>query len=99
MVKTKAKYEPEESFYSSICGNKVLIRTDDVAPLGEHSFDLEEEIKKHTESPEDRFVFGCKANNESLPFKDETFDCYLANLSLMLVDNHTNQLKEALRVT
>ena len=38
------------------------------------------------------------ANNESLPFKDSTFDCYLANLSLMLVHNHSNQLKEAFRV-
>ena len=44
-------------------------------------------------------VLGCLANNECLPFKDATFDCYLANLSLMLVDNHKNMLKEALRVT
>ena len=39
------------------------------------------------------------ANNESLPFKEDTFDCYLANLSLMLVDNHMNQLAEAFRVS
>ena len=38
------------------------------------------------------------ANNESLPFKHETFDCYLASLSLMLVDNHLNMLREAFRV-
>ena len=43
-------------------------------------------------------MIGGVANNECLPFKDGTFDCYLAGLSLMLVDNYRNQLKEALRV-
>lgn len=46
-----------------------------------------------------RLVVGAVANNECLPFEDGTFDCYLANLSLMLVDNYKNQLSEALRVT
>ena len=40
--------------------------------------------------PSEKAVLGAIANNESLPFKNETFDCYLANLSLMLVDNHIN---------
>ena len=39
-----------------------------------------------------------KANNESLPFEDASFDAYIANLSLMLVDNHKNMLSEAYRV-
>lgn len=39
-----------------------------------------------------------KANNEELPFPDEEFDCYISNLSLHIVDNHHNQLLEALRV-
>ncbi len=47
----------------------------------------------------DRFILGAVANNESLPFIDGSFDCYIANLSLMLVDNYKNQLSEALRVT
>ena len=46
----------------------------------------------------DRAVIAATANNESLPFKDETFDCYIASLSLMLVENHLNMLKEAYRV-
>ena len=37
-------------------------------------------------------------NNESLTYQDESFDCYVANLSLMLVDNHSNQLSECARV-
>ena len=38
------------------------------------------------------------ANNEKLPFASEEFSSYTANLSLMLVDNHMNQLREAYRV-
>lgn len=44
-------------------------------------------------------IRGCWANNESLPFADEQFDCYISNLSLHIVTNPINQLKEALRVT
>ena len=38
------------------------------------------------------------ANNEKLPFGSEEFNSYTANLSLMIVDNHMNQLREAHRV-
>jgi SAM-dependent methyltransferase len=37
-------------------------------------------------------------NAESLPFMDGSFDAYVANLCLMLVDNHKNQLHESFRV-
>ena len=63
------------------------------------SFDLEEYLQSKDFDEKKRFVLGALANNECLPFKDGTFDCYLANLSLMLVDNYQNMLKEALRVT
>lgn len=99
MKLTRAKFEDVENVYSAIAKNKYSITTDLVQPLGEHAFDLESEISKHQVSDQERFVFGCQANNEYLPFEDETFDCYLANLSLMLVDNYKNQLTEALRVT
>ena len=39
-----------------------------------------------------------KSNNEELPFSDGTFDSYISNFSLHLVDNHNNQLLEAKRV-
>ena len=45
-----------------------------------------------------RFVFGCRANNELLPFADGSFNAYIANLSLMLVNNHVNQINQAFRV-
>jgi len=43
-------------------------------------------------------VIGCQANNESLPFPDSSFDAYISNLSVMIVSNHRNQLREAYRV-
>lgn len=82
-----------------IPGNKALVEVKEHGNLGEHCFDIEEVRSKLVESESDRLIYGCNANNESLPFKSNSFDCYIANLSLMLVSNHTNQLKEALRVT
>ena len=38
------------------------------------------------------------ANNEKLPFASDEFNSYTANMSLMLVDNYMNQLKEAYRI-
>ena len=46
----------------------------------------------------ERKIFISELNNESLPYPDEFFDCYISNLSLMIVGNHHNQLLEAYRV-
>lgn len=43
-------------------------------------------------------VFHLKADNEKLPYPDQSFDCYLSSLSLNLVNNHKNQLAESYRV-
>ena len=45
-----------------------------------------------------KLVVGCRANNERLPFPDQWFDCYISNLSLMIVHDYRNQIKEAYRV-
>ena len=45
-----------------------------------------------------KFVYGCRANNELLPFDDGVFDAYVANLSLQLVNNPKNMLSETFRV-
>lgn len=34
---------------------------------------------------DDRFVFTCKADNQNLPFEENTFDSYIANMSVHLV--------------
>ena len=78
---------------------KAVIKAEELVPVGQQDFDLERFLRDQEVGESDRMVLGCLANNECLPFKDATFDCYLANLSLMLVDNHKNMLKEALRVT
>lgn len=92
----KDKFDDPESDYTVIPGNKYDIKDEELIPLGQQTFDLEERIKI---SSKDRFVLGCLANNECLPFKDGTFDCYISNLSLMIVTNHKNMLAEALRVS
>lgn len=46
----------------------------------------------------ERHVYGCMADNMRLPFADESFDCYISNLSLMIVPDHRLQIREAYRV-
>lgn len=45
-----------------------------------------------------RKVFQLSVNNEKLPYPDSYFDRYISNLSMMIVDNHHNQLSESYRV-
>jgi ubiquinone/menaquinone biosynthesis C-methylase UbiE len=52
--------------------------------------DSDESVKK---------IFVTIADNEDLPYPDEAFDCYIANLSLMHVSDSDKMLKEAYRVT
>jgi ubiquinone/menaquinone biosynthesis C-methylase UbiE len=87
----KGRFEDPDSEYLIIPGNKCEIKIEELAPLGKQDFDLEGYLKGHQQlqfTDQDRMVLGCLANNECLPFKDGTFDCYIANLSLMLVDNY-----------
>lgn len=57
-----------------------------------------EKLIEDAGSDVERKCFITEANNEKLPYPDEFFDCYISNLSLMIVDNHHNQLLEAYRV-
>lgn len=43
-------------------------------------------------------VFGCQADNMRLPFPDQWFDCYISNLSMMIVHDYKRQIAEAYRV-
>ncbi|TNV76995.1 hypothetical protein FGO68_gene5570 [Halteria grandinella] len=85
----KEKFEGDEDF-TQLKNNKLSIIKGDI----ENGFNPESYFEDGKRS-----VVAGLANNEALPFTDASFDCYLANLSLMLVDNHLNQLSEALRVT
>jgi ubiquinone/menaquinone biosynthesis C-methylase UbiE len=65
---------------------------------GKTSFDIEQELKPLLKSDNERLVFGCLANNMALPFKDESFDCYISNFSMHIVPDYKKQLSEAFRV-
>lgn len=49
-------------------------------------------------SDKERMVFGCMADNMRLPFEDQSFDCYISNLSMMIVPDYKLQIKECYRV-
>ena len=53
----------------------------------EHKCDMEAIIKNKAGTNFSKFVFGCQANNEILPFPDNYFGAYISNLSLMIVHN------------
>lgn len=92
------KFADPDADYNVIPGNKAVIKDTELKPLGEKSFEVEAFLKEQGIGEKDRLVLGAVANNESLPFADGQFDCYLGNLSLMLVDNYKNMLSECLRV-
>lgn len=92
------KYDDPESDYKVIPGNKAVVKAEELRPLGEKTFEVEKFMKEIGVGEKDRLVIGAVANNECLPFADGQFDCYLGNLSLMLVDDYQNMLKECLRV-
>ena len=93
VTSAKGRFENPKNDYLSNQLNKTHFDTD-------HSgiIDIYEERQKHTKDPTDRLVLGFLANAMELPFRDEAFDCYIANLSLHLVPDYKAQIKEAARV-
>lgn len=61
-----------------------------------HKCDIEKIIEQQGDFR--KFVLGTQANNELLPFSDSSFDAYISNLSVMIVNNPLNQISEAYRV-
>ena len=59
---------------------------------------MDQELKPLMKGDKGRLVFGCVANNLALPFKDDSFDCYISNFSLHIVPDYKKQLSEAYRV-
>lgn len=76
-------------------------RNSDLAECSKIKFTEVDESESITLEESEEFMkklFVTVANNEKLPYPDGVFDTYIANLSLMIVDQHMNQLKEAFRV-
>ena len=94
--KLKNKVENGALDYKNIEGNKALIDLDNDYRDLSKKCDIEDIIKSQGEFK--RFIYGCQANNESLPFQDNTFDSYISNLSLHIVTEPKNQIAEAYRV-
>lgn len=78
---TKLSDNYGRSDYAQVPGNKYVCAEKDLTVAENvEGFDLEQVIASQGEFR--KFVFGCVANNEALPFKDESFSAYLANLSV-----------------
>lgn len=56
------------------------------------------EVEDYKKDDLTKRIFATVANNEKLPYPDGSFDRYISNLSMMIVDNPLNQMKEAFRV-
>ena len=61
-------------------------------------YSVHEMVAEDTTDSIDKLVYAVVANNEKLPFPDAYFDCYMANLSLMIVNDFNKQISEAYRV-
>jgi len=89
----KANYDSPACDFSKVPGNKVMVDTEtDYSEIKDgvklaRTLQIEEVIKGQDF---DKLVYGCRANNELLPFPDASFDAYVAGMSLMLVPNHRN---------
>ena len=102
VTKMEKLFTSEHCEYSLVEGNKFLAEKTDFTAMSDdgkqlkNMCDLNQVIQ--AQQPFRKLVYTCQANNEMLPFGDESFGGYVANLSLQLVDNYKNQLKEAFRV-
>ena len=92
------KFRDPENEFCTFPYNKVHFRHDEDLLDGSVKLNLQEVREGKVTDERDRLVFGCISNNEFLPFPDNTFDCYIAALSLQLVHDYKKQLAEALRV-
>ena len=84
MIKiSKNRFEDPKNDYLGIKDNKFYINAFELAPLGTKEWNLEKVLQEDLNFTEnDRGVIAGMANNESLPFTDSTFDCYISSLSL-----------------
>ena len=87
-----------QSDFRKLEGNKVIIDSEtDYANLeNQDKVDIERVMSENT--PYNKLVYGCVADNMRLPFADCTFEAYISNLSLMIVQHRERQISETFRV-
>lgn len=96
MVKRlQENYHSEHSDFLKVQGNKFQYDSTDYTEFADDSnkslknkCDLDQIISQQGDFR--KFVLGCQANNEILPFADQSFNAYIANLSVMIVENPRN---------
>lgn len=76
------KFKDPENEFSTFHYNKYHFRHEEDLLDGTQKLDLEELRKQYTKDEKDRLVYACISNNECLPFNDNSFNCYIAALSL-----------------
>jgi ubiquinone/menaquinone biosynthesis C-methylase UbiE len=64
----------------------------------ETDYPADSTLKWNGDRPQGRHVFGCRADNQRLPFPDQYFSAYVSNLSMMIVGDYRQQISEAFRV-
>ena len=57
--------------------------TDYADPTNQDRVNLDQIMSENT--PYNKLVFGCMADNMRLPFADNSFEAYISSLSLMIV--------------
>ena len=102
----RVKKNYERSDFVKIKRNKVIVedevdfteveRDENEELRLKYTCDIGEIVQQHGKF--DKFVYACQANNERLPFPDNYFNSYIANLSLHLVANPQRMIREAWRV-
>ena len=96
MNKVQHNFNQKDNDFVRVEGNKFFI--DNQTNYNEFADESNSALKNHCDLDKliadqgefRKFVFGCQANNEMLPFPDESFNAYLANLSVHIVDNPQN---------
>jgi ubiquinone/menaquinone biosynthesis C-methylase UbiE len=83
----------QKSDFINLPGNRVYVDLET-----DYINSNEATVDPRFEPGDERLVFGCVADNMRLPFPDEHFDCYISNLSLMIVPDYLRQITECYRV-
>lgn len=76
----KVRIETGEYYFKYSPGNNYFINPGFIGSEdGKQKIDIEDEISKHRETEIDKLFYAGRADITCLPFKDDSFDCYLSN--------------------
>lgn len=95
----KVRIETGEYYYKYSPGNNYFVNPDFIGSEdGKQKIDIEEEICNQRSTEIDKVLYAGRGDVTCLPFKDESFDCYLSNSVIYLPKDHKTVIHEAYRV-